>query len=1100
MFNNRGTLRTCLLLLLVGTLTLPWQPAGASRPDPLVVEAIPTADDDLADGVHLRDYLPTGQAAIASSVVSGDQGPHLWRPLKTRLVPHALLQPSEDRTNQPTRSAGTCPVDSTSDSGANTLRQCLLDAVAGDEILFDPSTFPPGTPMTITLASELPYITVDNLTIDASNAGVILDGSALASDSWGLVIAGAQGVTLRGLQIMNFNVGVLLLSGATYTTVGGDRAVGAGPLGQGNLISANRSVGVQVQDAGTAHNSIIGNLIGTDITGDTADGNGYAGVAIAFEASQNVIGGGHSPGTCDGLCNLISGNQVVGVQIDGAGTEGNQVLGNFVGTDLSGHSANGNREGGIIIGFEASQNVIGGSRSPGVCDGHCNLISGNVNVGVVIGDDGTTGNQVLGNFVGTNPSGDAALPNNQGVVIALGASDTQVGGAGAGKGNLISGNTNFGIWISSTGTTGNQVLGNIIGMDITGMTAVPNYDGILISESTDNQIGGAAAGAGNLISGNEYAGIWMEYLAGPGNTIAGNKIGTNLTGTGAVPNYYGVIHVVASNNLIGGTEPGAGNLISGNAQVGLYIERSTLNSVLGNTIGADLTGEVAIPNVVWGIFIGFGASNNTIGGSAPGSGNLISGNGLSGVHVQDEDSVGNRILGNRIGTNRAGSSSLPNDDGVVVILARETIIGGADTSSPWVCDGPCNLISGNGGFGVTIQGVGAGTQQQTRPGRTDRLVVADQDNQVLGNFIGTDLTGASALPNLAGVRLSYEATGNLIGGSSLLGEGNLIGGNQRDGIVVSDPLTANNQISGNRIGTTADGGSGLPNGENGVWIYGGASGNTVGGEGLGLGNLISGQATDPLYFGVYISTESEPEAIDNQVIGNLIGTNGAGTSAIPNGGGVGVANLVTGTVIRDNVISGNSLRGILILEATGSQVRDNDIGVAADGLSPLPNDVFGIILVTAPHNIIGPGNTIAYNAAGVAIGYPESVGNTITQNSIYANTKEQIDFFEVAQPLAPAPNLTGWDGETVSGTACAGCQVEVFANPGPQPAGHTYLGTTTAAGDGTFSLTVGPGYRYLAATATDAEGTTSELSTSLFIGTISNVYLPLTVKATGPLH
>jgi parallel beta-helix repeat protein len=234
--------------------------------------------------------------------------------------------------------------------------------------------------------------------------------------------------------------------------------------------------------------------------------------------------------------------------------------------------------------------------------------------------------------------------------------------------------------------------------------------------------------------------------------------------------------------------------------------------------------------------------------------------------------------------------------------------------------------------------------------------------------------------------------------------------------------------------------------------------------------------------------------MDNQIIGNLIGTNWAGTSAIPNGGGVGVAFLVTGTVIRDNVISGNSLRGVLILESTGNLVRNNYIGVAADGLSPLPNDVYGIILATAPGNMLGTGNTIAYNAVGVAIGYPESVGNTITQNSIYANIYEQIYFFEVPEPLAPAPLLTGWDGETVSGTACAECQVEVFANPDSRPAGHTYLGTTTAAGDGSFSLTVGPGYSFLAATATDVEGTTSEFSTSPY------VYLPLIVKAAGSLH
>ena len=587
---NKGYfLRTCLLLLFVGLLTLPWRAVGAGEPEPQAVHVTHATEGDLAAALRLPHSLPTGQAVLASSVLSGDQdpGPHLWRSSKTRPVPLSLIQPPVDGTRRPDRPAGTCTVSSTGDSGPNTLRQCLLDAVAGDQILFHTSTFPPGAPATIALASELPWILVDNLTIDASNAGVILDGSGLGSDSGGLVIVGAQGVTIRGFQIQGFNWGVVLAGGATYNTIGGDRAIGAGPLGQGNLISANAFAGVQLQDAGTSNNSIIGNLIGTDIAGDTANGNGYAGIAIAGEASQNVIGGVHSSGTCDGPCNLISGNQVIGVQVQGAGTAHNSIIGNFVGTDLSGGNANGNGSYGIGIFWGASQNVIGGARSPGVCDGPCNLISGNIYVGVSFEDDGTTDNQILGNFVGTSASGDAALPNNQGVVIALGAADTQVGGAGAGEGNLISGNTNFGIWMSSAGTTGNQVLGNLIGTDISGSTAVPNYDGVLISEGTDNQIGGAASGAGNLISGNENRGIWMEYLAAPGNTIAGNKIGTNLAGTGAVPNYVGIIQAAASNNVIGGTESGAGNLISGNLREGVHIESySNSNSVLGNIIGS----------------------------------------------------------------------------------------------------------------------------------------------------------------------------------------------------------------------------------------------------------------------------------------------------------------------------------------------------------------------------------------------------------------------------------------------------------------------------------------------------------------------------------
>ena len=139
MYNYTGYLRTCLLLLLVGLLALPWQSATARWSDPPPVGGAPLAEEHLADIVHLRPYLPTGQAVLASSVVSGDQGPHLWRPLKTRLVPRVMLQPLKEETKLPDRLAVTCTVSSTSDSGPNTLRQCLLDAITGDDILFNPS-------------------------------------------------------------------------------------------------------------------------------------------------------------------------------------------------------------------------------------------------------------------------------------------------------------------------------------------------------------------------------------------------------------------------------------------------------------------------------------------------------------------------------------------------------------------------------------------------------------------------------------------------------------------------------------------------------------------------------------------------------------------------------------------------------------------------------------------------------------------------------------------------------------------------------------------------------------------------------------------------
>jgi hypothetical protein len=1290
MFDKRSSPRNWLLLLSVIMLASLWSRAGVSWSEtPLRLEAPPAGYDLAGEALHDLD-MPGDKPVFTRSVVAEDpdQGPRLWHPPDTGEFPIFLPESWAAGTVHPNRPASTCTVSSTDDNGANTLRKCLDDAVAGDEILFDPVVFLPGSPQTITLATPLPYITVNNLTVDASNAGVVLDGSALADNTVGLRIEGADGTTIRGLQIRDFYPGILLSAGAAYNTVGGDRAVGVGPLGQGNLLSANRGPGVVLQQTGTAHNSIVGNIMGTNVAGDTAYGNGMAGVVIAAGASHNVIGGEHSPGACDGPCNLISGNgrgvhiqdadsneilgnfigtdlsgenalggqsvgvliyvgsaqnvvggarspgacdgpcnlisghaeigvaisddgtdanQVlgnfigtnlsgsgavgngiagvmiawgasqnvvggdhsagvcdglcnlisgnwVGVQVQNPGSAGNEVLGNFIGADLSGDFANGNEQAGVAVGWGAAQNVIGGAHGAGVCDGPCNLISGNVNSGVLVTVLGTTGNKLLGNFVGTNSSGDAvlpnqrgvlisqaasdtqvggagvgegnlisgnygegifvidagttgtqvlgnlvgtnaygagALPNNYGVAIGLGASSTIVGGAGPGEGNLVSGNTTIGVWIDSPETIGNWVQGNLIGTEMSGVSALPNYIGVVISTgSTGNQVGGSAPGAGNLISGNEFDGLLIQSLVAPGNTIAGNKIGTNLAGTAAVPNYRGIFLDDASDNLIGGTQAGAGNLISGNTDTGLVISGGASNSVQGNTIGADLAGEVAIPNVVNGILIGSGASDNIIGGSGPGAGNLISGNGLA-VKVQNEDSLGNQILGNRIGTDRSGVNSLPNDFGVVVILARQTLIGGADTGTPWVCDGPCNLISGNAYNGLQIQGVSPGAAGQRPEGETDRPLAAGQANQVLGNFIGTDLAGTSALPNGNGVILAADADGNLIGGSSLMGEGNLISGNEAYGVIVRQPLTANNQIAGNRIGTTAAGELALPNGINGIWITEGASSNTVGGEGAGLGNLISGHALDKLYLGVNISTYSGSEAKDNKVVGNLIGTNAAGTGAIPNGGGVGVGYLVTGTIIRDNTISGNSLRGIMLMETTGHEVRDNDIGLASNGLSPLPNGEVGILLVKAPQNLIGPGNTAAYNPYGIAIAYPESVGNTITQNRIYANTDGQIVFLEVPQPLAPAPTLTGWDGDAVTGIACSGCQVEVFANADAQPAGRTYLGTATAAGDGSFSLTVGPGHLYLAATATDADGTTSEFSNSLLVGEFVYVYLPL---------
>ena len=179
-------------------------------------------------------------------------------------------------------------VTSPADSGTGTLRQALLDAQSGDTITFDPAIFPPTAPVTIPLTSALPQIHQGNLTLDASNAGVILDGTNVPG-AWvaGLPVD-SNGNTIQGLQVSNFSGTGIAIDGA-YNTIGGDRGVGAGPFGQGNLTSHN-DVGIGMWGIGKFHNTITGNLIGSDATGTDDFGNHSQGIIILEGASDNTVG------------------------------------------------------------------------------------------------------------------------------------------------------------------------------------------------------------------------------------------------------------------------------------------------------------------------------------------------------------------------------------------------------------------------------------------------------------------------------------------------------------------------------------------------------------------------------------------------------------------------------------------------------------------------------------------------------------------------------------------------------------------------------------------------------------------------------------------
>jgi len=172
------------------------------------------------------------------------------------------------------------------------LRQALLDAQPYDTITFDPTVFPPDAPVTIFVSSEeLPHIHVSHLTLDASNAGVILDGSQVPGE-WiaGLQIVSSQENTIMGLQISHFpGPGIAISGDSKHNVIGGDRSVGVGPFGQGNQLSHN-SIGINLSTHGTTLNTITGNLVGTNPSGAAALGNHRNGIWITEGAHKNTIG------------------------------------------------------------------------------------------------------------------------------------------------------------------------------------------------------------------------------------------------------------------------------------------------------------------------------------------------------------------------------------------------------------------------------------------------------------------------------------------------------------------------------------------------------------------------------------------------------------------------------------------------------------------------------------------------------------------------------------------------------------------------------------------------------------------------------------------
>jgi parallel beta-helix repeat protein len=779
---------------------------------------------------------------------------------------------------------------------------------------------------------------------DSGTNGNAVKGNYIGTDPSGSVGLGNNGG------------GVTICCSAQSNTIGGPTP------GERNVISANHAEGVWIGSAGTNSNVVIGNYIGTDASGTASMGNDR-GVWIGDAAQNNIIGGSTPGGR-----NVISANNWEGVGIWGWGANGNVVKGNYIGTDVSGGLALGNNQGGVNINGGAQNNTIGGSTA-----GDRNTISGSQNgPGVSIGDDGTNNNVVKGNYIGTDASGTAALPNRGGVNIYWGARYNTVGGSTATERNVISGSQDAaGVSIGGEGANGNTVKGNYIGTDASGTAALPNGGGgvWIDNGAQNNTVGGSTAGDRNVISGNNGSGVWIGNGGTNNNVVKGNYIGTNAGGTGGLANNGGGVGICcgAQNNTVGGSTAGDRNVISGNNWSGVWINDGGTNGnvVKGNYIGTDAGGSAALPNND-GVNVCCGAQNNTIGGSTAGERNVISGNGPGpAVTIGGWDANNNVVKGNYIGTDAGGTAALPNQDGVNIHSgAQNNTVGGTTT-------GERNVISGNWGSGVWI-------------GHWDT-----NGNVVKGNYIGTDVSGSYAIANNNGVSINDGARDNIVGGPEP-GEANLIAGNDGDGIFIGGGGTGGNIVQGNRVGTDPSGTATLPN-ETGVNLCCGAEENTIGGSTPEERNIISGNIGD----GVSI-----PGGGRNHVQGNYIGTDISGTIALSNNNGMNICcgayeNTIGGSGPGEgNVISGNGARGVNI-DGGGTNnnvVSGNYIGTDASGIAALPNQVNGVVLINGPNNnqIGGPTpeerNIISgNNGFGVEIWFEGTNNNLVEGNYIGLN-------------------------------------------------------------------------------------------------------------------
>jgi hypothetical protein len=443
-----------------------------------------------------------------------------------------------------------------------------------------------------------PLITINGSVAAAWSYGIVVSGGGCSIVGLAIDNFGSSGLYLGGTGGDNVQADYIGVSptGASAAANGGDGIlvtspddlIGGASSADRNIISGNGQQGVMLYASAATGDMVEGNFIGTNAAGNTAIPNYLCGVCV-YGANNNTIGG-----TGGGDGNVISGNGNDGIVILG-GASGSVVAGNLMGTDASGAYSVPNSFYGIEV--DSGDNLVGGLTS-----GARNIISGNDQAGVVLYQPESVGNVVEGNYIGTDITGTQSIGTQPDGVDIDAASDNTIGGTSIAACNVISGNLDHGVYLGNN-STGNTVSGDYIGTTASGMSALGNGlvdegglgPGVLVDATAEgNTIGGITPGAANLISGNG-SGIILFDAPGsdPGNIVQANLIGASAVGQGSLANVGDGILIFGDDNTIGGPSSADANFIFGNAANAIVLSSGT-----GNVIEGNVTSLTSVPATI----------------------------------------------------------------------------------------------------------------------------------------------------------------------------------------------------------------------------------------------------------------------------------------------------------------------------------------------------------------------------------------------------------------------------------------------------------------------------------------------------------------------